>query len=280
LELVYQTNSELCISLMSSKRKLLGVLVLERAKKYGFDDDDVALVKTVARQLSMALERSQQTEELSFRSTVAATYAWAADIAHDINREVGEIRKWAYLVKEKANDVKLREYADKIEESASILSMAGPWTNPEDETIRLDEVVAHHVQKIAVQRGILAKMDLDCGGICVKINPIGFRRVISQLVRNAGQAMSKLTEKKIIVRTKVLDANWVEIQIQDFGPGISDEVRASILQRPITTKGRGGFGLLLTRQMVEDMDGKIRLLPSNSEDGATFSIKLPRIKAI
>ena len=100
------------------------------------------------------------------------------------------------------------------------------------------------------------------------------------MVRNAGQAMSKLTEKKIIVRTKVLDANWVEIQIQDFGPGISDEVRASILQRPITTKGRGGFGLLLTRQMVEDMDGKIRLLPSNSEDGATFSIKLPRIKAI
>ncbi|HKZ00038.1 MAG TPA: GAF domain-containing protein [Rhabdochlamydiaceae bacterium] len=280
LELVFRTNSELCISLMSSERNLLGILVLERIKKHGFDDDDVALIKTVARQLSMAIERSQQNEELGFSSTVAAAYAWAADIAHDINREVGEIRKWAYLIKEKSSNPKISEYADKIEASASILSMAGPWTNPEDETIRLDEAVAHNVEKVARQRGIKTEMDLGCDGIYVKINPIGFRRIISQLVRNADQAMNKLPEKKIVIRTKPLDGTWVEIQFQDFGPGISDSIRTSILQRQITTKGQGGFGLLLTRQMIENMGGKIRLLSSDSESGTTFSIKLPKVKAI
>jgi signal transduction histidine kinase len=279
LKLVFQTNSELCISLMSSERKLLGVLVLERVEKYGFDDDDVALMKTVARQLSMAIERSQQSEELGFRSTVAAAYAWAADIAHDINREVGEIRKWAYLIKEKSKDSKLSEYADKIEASASILSMAGPWTNPEDEIVRLDEAIAHNIEKIAGQRGIKTEMDLGCEDIYVKINPIGFRRVLSQLVRNASQAMNKMPEKKIVVRTRPMGNTWVEIQFKDFGPGMSDEIRTSILQRQITTKGRGGFGLLLTRQMIEDMDGKIRLLSSNPENGTTFSIRLPRVKA-
>jgi signal transduction histidine kinase len=280
LELVFRTNSELCISLMSSERELLGVLVLERTRKYGFDNDDVALIKTVARQLSMAIERSKQSEELGFRSTVAAAYAWAADIAHDINREVGEIRKLAYLIKEKSGNAKISEYAEKIEASASILSMAGgPWTNPEDEIIDLDKVVAQNVEKVARQREIRTELDLRCDGIFVKINPIGFRRVISQLVRNAGQAMSKLPEKKIVVRTRPLDNTWVEIQFQDFGPGISDEVRTSILQRQITTKGKGGFGLLLTRQMIENMGGKIRLLSSDSETGTTFSIKLPKVKS-
>ena len=281
LELVFRTNSELCISLMSSERELLGVLVLERTRKQGFDDDDVALIKTVARQLSMAIERSKQSEELGFRSTVAAAYAWAADIAHDINREVGEIRKWAYLIKEKSGNHKIREYAEKIEASASILSMAGgPWTNPEDETLSLDEAVAQHAEKIARQRGIRTELDLGCNGILVKINPIGFRRVINQLIRNADQAMSKLSEKKIKIRTRSIDNAWVEIQFQDFGPGISDEVRTSIFQRQITTKGKGGFGLLLTRQMIENMGGKIRLLSSDSDNGTIFSIRLPKAKSI
>jgi GAF domain-containing protein len=279
LELVYRTNSELCISLMSSERELLGVLVLERTEKHGFDDDDVALLKTVAGQLSMAIERSKQNEELGFRSTVAAAYAWAADIAHDINREVGEIRKWAYLIKEKTSNSKISEYADKIEASASILSMAGPWTNTEDEIVSLDEAVSNNVEKISRQRSIKTEMNLGCDGIFVKINPIGFRRIISQLVRNADQAMSKVPEKKIMIRTKPVDSAWVEIQFQDFGPGMSDAVRTSILQRQITTKGQGGFGLLLTRQMIENMGGKIRLLSSDPESGTTFSIKLPRIKA-
>ena len=121
-------------------------------------------------------------------------------------------------------------------------------------------------------------MDLGCDGVYVKINPIGFRRVINQLVRNAGQAMSKLPEKRIFIRTKPHGNSWVEIQFQDFGPGISDEIQTSIFQRQITTKGRGGFGLLLTRQMIESMGGKIRLLASDPENGTAFSIRLPVVK--
>jgi signal transduction histidine kinase len=91
--------------------------------------------------------------------------------------------------------------------------------------------------------------------------------------------MSKLPEKKILIRTKPIDSTWVEIQFQDFGPGMSAAIRTSILQRQITTKGQGGFGLLLTRQMIENMGGKIRLLSSDPESGTTFSIKLPKVKA-
>jgi sensor histidine kinase regulating citrate/malate metabolism len=67
----------------------------------------------------------------------------------------------------------------------------------------------------------------------------------------------------------------VEILFQDSGPGIKKDVQLSIFQRPITTKGRGGYGLLLVRQMIEDMGGKIRLVPQKKGQGAVFSIRFP-----
>src|SRR6185503_15587179 len=93
-------QSELCVSLMGTKTNLLGVLVLERDKRNGFDSADEELVKTVAQHLSIAIERAKQSEELAFRSTVAAQTAWAADIAHEINNEVGQIRNWAYMLRD------------------------------------------------------------------------------------------------------------------------------------------------------------------------------------
>ncbi|MGE5642678.1 MAG: GAF domain-containing protein, partial [Byssovorax cruenta] len=75
LPLSNRVESELCVSLMNSKNELLGVLVLERDRVNGFDDAELDLVNTVAQQLSMAIERAQQREELEFRTTVAAQTA-------------------------------------------------------------------------------------------------------------------------------------------------------------------------------------------------------------
>jgi sensor histidine kinase regulating citrate/malate metabolism len=67
----------------------------------------------------------------------------------------------------------------------------------------------------------------------------------------------------------------VEILFQDTGPGINKEVQLSIFQRPITTKGRGGYGLLLVRQMIEDMHGQIKFVTEKPGQGAKFSIQFP-----
>ena len=62
-------QSELCVSLMSTKNELLGVLVLERNELNAFKEADEDFVKTVAQQLNVAIERAQQSEELAFRTT-------------------------------------------------------------------------------------------------------------------------------------------------------------------------------------------------------------------
>ena len=276
LPLSSKIQSEICVSLMSTRNELLGVLVLERYKLHGFDDADEDLVKTVAQQLSIAIERAQQSEELEFRTTVAAQTAWAADIAHEINNEVGQIRNWAYILKDRLKEnPELQDFALKIEESASVLSSTGPWSDRRSEVIKLDLFLERHLKNLASQRNLMVEYQLDAPTVYIRVNPVEFQRVLRQLVRNAARAMSNSKVRKLTVATRPLNRSAVEILFQDSGPGISKEVQLSIFQRPITTKGRGGYGLLLVRQMLGDMQGEIRLVPQKKGPGAMFSIRFP-----
>lgn len=269
-------RSELCVSLMSTKNELLGALVLERNELNAFKEADEDFVKTVAQQLNVAIERAQQSEELAFRSTVAAQTAWAADIAHEINNEVGQIRNWAYMIRDQLEEGSiLREYAKKIEESASVLSSAGPWSDQPTQVIRLDPFLERHLTSLVSQQNLTPDFNFTASDAYILVNPTALQRVLRQLVRNAARAMSNSTVKKLTVNTHLLANSTVEILFRDSGPGISEEVRLSLFQRPVTTKGRGGYGLLLVRQMVEDMHGRISLVPQKRGQGATFSIRFP-----
>jgi signal transduction histidine kinase len=276
LPLSSKIQSELCVSLMSTRNELLGVLVLERYKLQGFDEADEDLVKTVAQQLSIAIERAQQSEELEFRTTVAAQTAWAADIAHEINNEVGQIRNWAYMLKDQLKHApELQDYAGKIEESASVLSSTGPWSDRPPEVVKLDLFLRRNLRSLTGQRNLAVEYQLEAQDVYIRVNPVEFQRVLRHLVRNAARAMSHSKVRKLIVATRAINNSNAEILFQDSGPGISKEVQLSIFQRPITTKGRGGYGLLLVRQMIEDMHGQIRLVPQKKGHGAIFSIRFP-----
>jgi GAF domain-containing protein len=291
LPAISTTRSELCSSLVSDGR-LLGVLVLERPVVNGFEPEDEGLVLAIAQQISLAIERTRQSAELSFKQTVATVTAWAADLAHDFNREIGKIRQSAYLIRERSDSAgEMHRLAADIESSASRLAEASPWMSHR-EPIPVDTFIRERVEEYVHTRGdkISLAFDLNCQSVSVESNPVFFRRVLRQLVRNAAQAMAKSPEQQLLVSTHLVEGDKVEIQFSDSGPGVDDKVRSLIFQQRISTKrDEGGYGLLLTRQMVEDMGGAIRLLPREAEDlgggaprprpkrptGATFSIKIP-----
>jgi len=271
-----KTSSELCISLMSTKDELLGVLVMESYDFHGLDHVDEDLLKTVAQQLSSAIEFAQQSEELEFRTTVAAQTSWAADIAHEINKEVGQIRNWASILMDRLQDFpELQGLVQKIEESASVLSNSGPWSDSPPEVVKLDQTLNRHVKSLTGHRSLPIDFRLNAEDVYIRVNPVYFERVLRHLIRNASRAMNKSKVRKIIITTHAINEKTVEILFQDTGPGISEEIRLSIFQRPVTTKNTGGFGLLLVRQMIEDMGGQIRYIPQKKGQGAMFSILFP-----
>jgi len=279
LKLIPTSRSELCVGLMDNEKRLLGVLALERPNTHGFSQEDESLVETVAFQLSLGLERARQNDQLNFKRTVATMTAWAADIAHDIKNEVGAIKMSAYYIREYANTrEEILESVKEIEKSAETLSQADPNASRKKQRIQLDTLIKRFAYPLAQDRSISLECQLEAGDSEIEVNPIAMKRVLRHLIRNADKAMQNKQEKKILIRTAQPDPNNVEIHFQDFGSGVSDSVQSSLFWKSITTKNSkegGGHGLVFTRQLVEDMDGTIRLLRSEPGKGATFVIKIP-----
>ena len=278
LDVNESTQSELCVSMLSIKNELRGVFVLEGNQINSFTEDDIDLVKNIAQQISIAIDRTQQTEELNFKSTVAAQTSWAASIAHEMNNEMGKILNWVYLIQKAAgNDWDILESAKNIEESVSRLSsVSNSRTNRPAETVEIDTMLNTKIRQETAKKGIEVDFQPGAPGARVKLKIAQFQHILKQLVNNAARAMQGIENSKILVSTQILNnSTMVEILFQDFGPGISEDKHTSVFQRPFTTKGSGGYGLLFVRQLVEDIQGEITLLPYQKGKGATFLIKLP-----
>ena len=83
---------------------------------------------------------------------------------------------------------------------------------------------------------------------------------------------------QISIRTSVINADWVQIEIADNGPGIPKEIVEKIFNPFFTTKpiGKGtGMGLSISHQIiVEQHQGKIECVSSSSQ-GTEFIIQIP-----
>jgi len=71
------------------------------------------------------------------------------------------------------------------------------------------------------------------------------------------------------------DSRFMELRVEDNGPGIPADVMAHVFEPYITTKPKGtGLGLAVVKKIVEEHNGLIRAdnLPAG---GACFVIRLP-----
>jgi len=275
--MIRATRSELCVSLFGGE-KLLGVLALESPIENAFEEEEVRLVVGIAQQISLAIERARQIARLQFKDTVATATAWATEVAHDINREVGRIREHVYWIKEDPRDAgAIMKHLQKIDESAIKLSSVGPLGNMADKPFIVNRDLRAWVDSFLQTSGddVVVQYELDCEGITLHTNTVGLERALRHLVRNAVQSMQY--QGQLIVRAGISD-EYLELQTEDSGPGIDENLRPLLFQQPVTTKkGGGGYGLLLVRQIIEGMGGAIWVMPGRPGRGAVFCIRLPAI---
>ncbi len=286
LKMICRTRSELCVTLMQGEQ-LLGVLVLESQRLHAFDDDDAALFRGIGQQVSIAIGRAYQSAQLSFHATAVAATAWAAEIAHDINHEIGIIRSRAYWLNEEWNlSSEGRQSVREIDESAKRLIGTLPGGGHRDtfftEALQLDTNLEQWTREIVAKRGAGAATlasEFNYAGAPVHASPIALKRVLRHLVLNALDATHNAG--KLTIRTRAVEDTWVEIEVEDDGPGVPDFLRPQIFQQRVTTKpgNGGGLGLIVVRLLVEDMGGTVRLLPAAPGRGATFAFRLKRAKA-
>ncbi len=105
-------------------------------------------------------------------------------------------------------------------------------------------------------------------------------QVFVNLFLNAAQAFvaTDPSRNRIVVRTKLLPHGRVEVEVEDNGPGIPDDVLPRIFDPFFTTKevGRGtGLGLAICHDIVEAFGGELSCTTRLGE-GTSFRIVLAR----
>lgn len=100
-------------------------------------------------------------------------------------------------------------------------------------------------------------------------------RVITNLVKNATQAVADENDPKVVV--SVLSENdMVKISVSDNGKGITEENIVRIFEPKFTTKSSGmGLGLAMVKNIVETYKGTITFTSQNGK-GTTFTVTFPK----
>ena len=151
--------------------------------------------------------------------------------------------------------------------------------------------LAHHFDRwlretIAEHSGltdIAVEFDLKAGPALVSFDSDLFRRVITKLIENALQALAESREDReesprLALKTSVAEG-WLELCVDDNGPGISPENLGRVFEPLFSTKSFGtGLGLPIAKRTVEQHGGTIEL-SSVENSGTTVSIRLPVIAA-
>jgi PAS domain S-box-containing protein len=95
--------------------------------------------------------------------------------------------------------------------------------------------------------------------------------VFDNLFRNSAEFSSN----GVLIEIQVYrEDDMICIEIHDDGPGIPEEIRPNLFTKGASSRG-GGFGLYLTRKVIEAYGGTIELLQAENHRGASFLIRLP-----
>jgi two-component system sensor kinase FixL len=109
----------------------------------------------------------------------------------------------------------------------------------------------------------------------VLVDRVQIQQVLTNLMRNAMEAMRDSETRLLTVRIAKEGGDKVEIEVSDTGPGVPDDFLDRLFQPFATTKAGGmGIGLSISKRIIEAHGGTISAR-RNSHGGATFRFTLP-----
>jgi len=127
------------------------------------------------------------------------------------------------------------------------------------------------------QNGMQVSLEFAESLPCVYADPIQIEQVLVNLMRNAIDAMRRVTDEPrlLTLRTIVADADHVSVEVCDTGVGLPLKQEARIFEPFFTTKPDGlGIGLSISRTIIEAHRGVLGARP-NADRGTVFFFSLP-----
>jgi len=286
--LAYFLSSYITKSLKSISLKITSTNLNQKNEKIENDDSsrEVSLLIDAYNGMVDKLEESALLLAQSEREQ-----AWremAKQVAHEIKNPLTPMRLTVQSFERKfdANDPeikqKIKDYSGTlIQQIDTMSSVASAFSNfasmpaQQNETLNVVSVIELALEIFNEEFIFFDAEEVEIITIMDRTQLI---RIITNLVKNAIQAIPDLQmEKQIYIKVKKQD-NAVLIEVIDNGSGIDAQNIPRIFEPKFTTKTSGmGLGLGIIKNIIENYKGTITF-ESEIGTGTTFTVTLPLIK--
>lgn len=237
------------------------------------------------------LTRVEQLEERErLRDRLAALGEMAAAIAHEVKNPLAGIEVMAGVLKRKLTgstdaQATLAEIINECKLANAIVVEVLEFVRPirlEVEHISIGDVLRDAVTLASstTPRGDIA-VSLDVSGDLPDIpgDSTQLRQLFTNLIHNAFEAMNGAGTVNIRAHLAEADEDGepaqVIVDVEDDGPGMSEENAERVFSPFFTTKPKGtGLGLAIVRKVVDAHDGHISHT-TPPEGGTRFTVSLP-----
>jgi two-component system sensor kinase FixL len=242
----------------------------------------------------------QQTElrlqdlqsELAHVGRVTEIASLASALAHELNQPLTAIANYCEAARDllpaAGDDETLATVREALDEAAQETIRAGQIVQ------RLREFVRHgdsdkRIESLARlvteanalalvgsrEHGIEVQVQLDHAADEVFVDRIQVQQVLTNLIRNAIDAMMESPVRSLVIRSEPGPDDFVTVSVEDTGAGISPTVVDQLFQPFVTSKQTGmGIGLSICRTIIEAQGGRI-WFESRPNGGTAFHFTLP-----
>ncbi len=302
LEILKGLESEVCIPLIS-KERLLGFCNLGCRSNHGmYSTEELGLLKTLAQHAAIAIDNALLYEDLRrsqllMRRTdrLRSLETMAGGFAHEIRNPMTSIKTFVQLAPDRRDDMEFMEQfsqvvcedVERIERLIHQILDYARYMTPKFTQENLNDIMSsclYFIEVKASSKAITIQKDLAVELPCVKLDRQQIKQVLLNLFINAMEAIGGEQGGQLAVRTRMLvrpvNDSWVQIEVEDSGPGIDPEDLDHIFDPFYTTKHESaeregtGLGLTIAHQIVQEHGGYLEVA-SEVGHGTKFLVNLP-----
>jgi C4-dicarboxylate-specific signal transduction histidine kinase len=238
------------------------------------------------------LARSVSAERRAREARLTTMEALSASIAHEINQPLASMVTNAdaglrWLRRESPNVDEARRALKRIVNDGHragkvIEGIRTMFKKSAQErvSVNMNQLIDESLRRCQgdVQLGhISVQAELDKQLPLVTGSPVQLQQVISNLVANAINAMTAVTDRKRVlqIRSALQDSGGILVSVEDSGTGLDPKYKGRIFEPFFTTRSDGmGMGLMFCQSVIEAHGGRL-WMTDNEPHGAIFHFSLP-----
>jgi PAS domain S-box-containing protein len=228
-------------------------------------------------------EHAALMQQVAHLGKMEAVGRLAAGIAHDFNNLLtvigANLELWAEASEREGEIADARRALRSAKSLTDRLLMFGRKAPLSKVVVDPNELVARTAELVrrVIDDRISVETDLATVMPALRVDTALIEQALINLVINSRDAI--VDNGRVILRTRARETDagvWVELEVEDDGPGMSPDVKEKIFEPFFTTKGALGTGLGLATVLgtIEQHGGNVEVV-SELGGGARFRLRLP-----